>query len=179
MDTQRALVGENRKNNNFLNQNSYWTEVSWYLSCAKCSRAVCTSLHSVLTALVRTQAAWRTETVLMFVRLLLRAKNQANLTCDYKPVHCYRCKGIHGYTPKRSVPRLFHLHSVLSQGLQDFMSLRLTVYRASSCFSRSVKHRTADSKVSQTTTKKINTLFTSYSLPVSPGKPSKPVKLEF
>lgn len=126
---------------------------------------MCSSLHSVPTALVRTQAAWRTETVLMFARLLLRAKNLANPTCGYKPVRCYRCKGIHGYTPKRSVPPLFHLHSVLSQDLQDFMSLRLTVYRASSCFFRSVKQRTTDSKVSQTAIKNFNILFASCSLP--------------
>ena len=114
---------------------------------------MCTSRHSVLSALVRTQAAWRT--VLMIARLLLHTKNQANPTCGYKPVRCYRCKGIHGYTPKRSVLPWFHLHSVLSQGLQDIMSLPLTVYRASSCFFRSVKHHTTDSKVSQTANKKL------------------------
>ena len=126
---------------------------------------MCISLHSVLTVLVRTQAAWRTETVLMFARLLLHAKNQANPTCGYKPVRCYRCKGIHGYTPIRSVPPLFHLHLVLSQGLPDFMSLRLTAYRASSCFFHSVKQRTTDNKVSQTTTKNFNTFSLSCSLP--------------
>ena len=116
---------------------------------------MCTSLHFVLTALVRTQAAWKTETVLKFARLLLHAKNQASPICGYKPVPCYKCQEIHGYTPNRSVPPLFHLHSVFSRGLQDFMSLRLTINRASTCFFRSAKHRTTVSKVSQTTSQYI------------------------
>lgn len=120
--------------------------------CTKCSRAVCTSLRYVRTALARTRGAWRIETVAMFAKHLFRTKNQANLICDYKPVRCYRCKEIHDYTLRQNVPRLSHLHSVLFQGLQDFTSPRLIVCRASSCFSRLVKHRIADSKVSQIAT---------------------------
>lgn len=128
--------------------------------CTKCSRVVCTSPRCVLTALVRTRGVWRIETVVMFAKRLFPAKNQANLIYDCKPVRCYRCKEIHDYTRKRSVPPLFRLHSVLFQGLQDFMFLRLTVSPASSCFSRLVKHRIADSKVSQITT--ANNLVMSY-----------------
>lgn len=139
--------------------------------CTKCSREVCTRLRYVLTALVCTRGAWRIETVAMFAKRLFRAKNQANLICDCKRVRCYRCKVIRDYTRKRSVPLLFHLHSALFQGLQDFMFLRLTVCPASSCFSRLVKHRIADSKVSQITT--ANNLFISYFFPSFSQKPSK------